>query len=31
MAHLVVIPLGFPYSEHKDVIYTFLFVDERQF
>ena len=31
MAYLVIIPLGFPYSEHKDVIYTFLFVDERQF
>ena len=31
MAHLVVILHGFPYSEHKDVVYTLLFVDERQF
>ena len=31
MAYLVIISLGFPYSERKDVIYTLLFVDERQF
>ena len=31
MAYLVIISLGSPYSEHEVVIYTLLFVDERQF
>ena len=31
MAYLLVISVGFPYSEHKDVICALLFVDERQF